>query len=139
VQYFLRTLRAKVEEKADRWPDRIATPRWGEVRTLTDFDDRYTAPLNGFRDALDYYQRASSKPLLEAIAVPTLLVNAANDPFLGPPCYPRETAATHPHLTLDIPEEGGHVGFARTRSNGVYWSEARAASFLNSHVLPKRA
>jgi len=66
--------------------------------------------------------------------VPTLLVNAANDPFLGPPCYPREVAADHPHLTLDIPDEGGHVGFARTDHDGVYWSEEHAASFLGDHV-----
>ena len=135
VQYFLRTLRAKVDEKADRWPDRITTPSWGEVRTLTDFDDRYTAPLNGFRDAVDYYRRASSKPLLDRITVPTLLVNAANDPFLAPPCYPRDIAAQHPHLTLDVPDEGGHVGFTRTSHDGMYWSEERAASFLGDHVL----
>jgi hypothetical protein len=134
VQYFLRTLRAKVEEKVDRWPDRIAAPAWGEVRTLTDFDDRYTAPLNGFRDAADYYQKASSKPFLDHITVPTLLVNAANDPFLAPPCYPRALATDHPHFTLDVPVEGGHVGFTRIDSDGVYWSEQRAVSFLENHV-----
>ena len=134
MQYFLRTLRTKVEEKAARWPDRITAPGWGEVRTLTDFDDRYTAPLNGFRDAMDYYRQASSKPLLHRIAVPTLLVNAANDPFLAPPCYPRDIAADHSCLTLDVPDAGGHVGFARTDHDGVYWSEERAVSFLADHV-----
>jgi predicted alpha/beta-fold hydrolase len=130
VQYFLRTLRAKVKRKAARWPDRIDAPGLTEVRTLVAFDDRYTAPLNGFRDAVDYYRQASSKPFLNRIAIPTLLVNAANDPFLAAPCYPRSIARDHPLLTLEIPEEGGHVGFAAFHRDGLYWSERRAAAFL---------
>jgi hypothetical protein len=130
VQYFLRTLRTKVQHKAARWPERLQAPGLTEVRTLVAFDDRYTAPLNGFRDALDYYRRASSKPLLAAITVPTLLVNAANDPFLGAPCYPRAIAQDHAHLTLEVPPEGGHVGFPAFNGNGLYWSEQRAAAFL---------
>lgn len=130
VQHFLRSLRAKIRHKAARWPDRVEAPGWTEVRTLIAFDDRYTAPLNGYRDAMDYYRQASSKPLLEAIAIPSLLVNAANDPFLAPPCYPRTTAKQHAHLTLDVPAEGGHVGFAAFNRDGWYWSEQRAAAFL---------
>ena len=132
VQYFLRTLRAKVRAKASRWPAAIDAPGFGEVRTLTAFDDRYTAPLNGFQDAQDYYQRASSKPLLQHIAVPTLLVNAANDPFLAPRCYPYAIAGTHRHVTLEVPAEGGHVGFAPSNASGAYWSEQRTADFLEA-------
>lgn len=134
AQYFLRTLRAKVRQKARRWPDRIAVPRWNEARTLTDFDNRYTAPLNGFRDAADYYRRASSRPLLQHITVPTLLVNAANDPFLATPCYPRAIARAHTHLTLEVPEAGGHVGFPPCHNDGLYWSEQRAAAFLGRAI-----
>lgn len=130
VQYFLRSLRAKIKHKAARWPERLQAPSLTETRTLVAFDDRYTAPLNGFRDALDYYRRASSKPLLDRIAIPTLLVNAANDPFLAAPCYPRAIAQNHPHLTLDVPSEGGHVGFPVFNGDGLYWSEQRAAAFL---------
>ena len=100
------------------------------VRTLRDFDDAYTAPLNGFRDADTYYRAASSKPLLSEIAVPTLLVNAANDPFLADACYPTAIAVDHPHLTLEVPASGGHVGFVTVSDTGTYWSERRAASFL---------
>lgn len=134
TRYFLHTLLAKVRAKAEHWPDEIEAPGPGEVRTLTAFDDRYTAPLNGFRDAHDYYQCASSKPLLKHIAVPTLLVNAANDPFLAPTCYPRSLARRHPYVTLEIPDEGGHVGFPSIGANGTYWSERRAAEFLEDVV-----
>lgn len=132
VQYFLRTLRSKVQEKAQRWPRRITAPGLTDVRTLIAFDDRYTAPLNGFRDAMDYYRRASSKPFLDRITIPTLLVNAANDPFLAASCYPRSIARDHSHLTLEVPAEGGHVGFASFNGDGLYWSEQRAAAYLDA-------
>jgi len=105
------------------------------VRTLTDFDDAFTAPLNGFRDARDYYRQSSSKPLLEKIAVPTLLLNAANDPFLPDTCYPFDIARRHDLLTLDVPDEGGHVGFVTSEPDGAYFSEIRAARFLSSQVV----
>ena len=132
VQYFLRSLREKVADKAERWPERVAPPHPGTVRTLRAFDDRYTAPLNGFRDAQDYYRRASSRPVLAGIRIPTLLVNAANDPFLAAPCYPTEVAAGHPCFALDVPDGGGHVGFVTFDDAGEYWSEQRAAAFLDA-------
>ena len=128
TQYFLRSLREKVAHKRKHWPERV--PPMDGVRTLLDFDDRYTAPLNGFEGAYDYYRRASSKSFLPDIRVPTLLVNAGNDPFLGDTCYPLAIARDHPHVTLDAPDEGGHVGFPDADSDGLYWSERRAVAFL---------
>jgi hypothetical protein len=130
TQYFLRSLREKIRQKAERHPNGVRTDALAHVRTLRDFDDAYTAPLNGFRDADTYYREASSKPLLSALAVPTLLVNAANDPFLAPACYPTGIAEGHPHFTLEVPDSGGHVGFVTFNETGTYWSERRAASFL---------
>ena len=130
TQYFLRSLREKIREKAERHPNGVRTDALPHIRTLRDFDDAYTAPLNGFRDANTYYREASSKPLLSDVAVPTLLLNAANDPFLAPSCYPTGIAEGHPHLTLEVPESGGHVGFVTFSETGTYWSERRAASFL---------
>jgi hypothetical protein len=132
TQYFLRSLRRTVEAKAARHPGAVRTAPLAEVRTLVDFDDAYTAPLNGFRSAEDYYARASSKPVLGAVGVPTLLVNAANDPFLPAACYPEALAADHRCLALEIPESGGHVGFVAFNARGEYWSEQRAAAFLSS-------
>lgn len=130
TQYFLRSLREKIRRKAERHTDGVRTDALAHIRTLRDFDDAYTAPLNGFRDADTYYREASSKPLLHQVVVPTLLVNAANDPFLSDTCYPTDVAEDHPHLTLEVPDSGGHVGFVSLDNTGEYWSERRAASFL---------
>ena len=71
---------------------------------------------------------------LPRIPIPALLVNAANDPFLGPGCFPRDEAAASRHFHLEVPDGGGHCGFARR--GGEYWSEIRAAEFLAGGTLP---
>lgn len=128
--HFLRQLRATVEAKAAQFPDAISTAAFSHIRTLRDFDEHYTAPLHGFAGATDYYTRVSSLPLLPSIAVPTLLINAANDPFLSASCYPEPVAARHAALTLSTPQYGGHVGFVQPNRNGEYWSETTAGRFL---------
>jgi predicted alpha/beta-fold hydrolase len=132
TQYFLRSLRLKMRVKARQYPDRVPTEPLRKIRTLRGFDDAYTAPLHGFNDADDYYRQASSKPLLSNIPIPTLLLNAANDPFLPPSCYPHSIAREHDPLTLEVPESGGHVGFVSFNETGEYWSEQRTTSFLTS-------
>lgn len=131
TQYFLRALRQKVRVKAKQHPDRVSTEWLWKTHTLRGFDDAYTAPVHGFRDADHYYRRASSKPLLPDITVPTLLLNAADDPFLPPACYPYSTARNHDCLTLEVPENGGHGGFVSFNDSGEYWSEHRTTSFLS--------
>ncbi len=132
TQYFLHSLRQKIHVKARQHPGRVSTRRLRKIRTLRGFDDAYTAPLHGFRDADDYYRQASSKPVLSDLTVPTLLLNAANDPFLPDPCYPRSIAQEHGRLVLEMPESGGHVGFVSFNDAGEYWSERRTTSFLTS-------
>ncbi|MFB6229642.1 MAG: YheT family hydrolase [Salinibacter sp.] len=132
TQYFLHSLRQKMRVKAEQHPNRVSTDRLRRIRSLRGFDDAYTAPLHGFRDADDYYRQASSKPVLSDVAVPALLLNAANDPFLADPCYPHSIAQAHAHLVLEVPESGGHVGFVSFNDAGEYWSERRAFSFLAS-------
>lgn len=132
MRHFLRNLRRKIREKAAAFPASVSTGGLGRIRTFREFDGTYTAPLNGFLSAEDYWTKASSKPSLGGITVPTLLVNALNDPFLGPECFPREEAAANPHLHLELPESGGHLGFI-TRGE-EYWFESRAVDFLNQVV-----
>ena len=132
TRYFLRSLRQKMRVKARQHPDRVSAEPLRGIRTLRGFDDAYTAPLHGFDGADDYYRQASSKPVLPNIAVPTLLLNAANDPFLPAACYPYASARSHEHLTLEVPESGGHVGFVSFTDAGEYWSEQRTTSFLTS-------
>lgn len=103
-----------------------------KIKTLMDFDDRYTAPLHGYKDAIDYYTRCSSVHFLQDISIPVLIVNALNDPFLGESCYPREQMTKNPFITFETPAFGGHVGFTQFNKNGLYWSEERAISFLTT-------
>ncbi len=124
---FLKTLRAKVREKDSRFPGILNTDGLDAMRSFADFDDRFTAPLHGFKGADDYWKRSSSRQFLGDITIPTLLVNAANDPILGTACYPYEEAASSDSLFLETPSQGGHVGFG---SGAEYWSETRAAEFL---------
>ena len=128
MERFMKTLRAKVKRKHQDFPDILDISGVDAMRTFAQFDDRFTAPLHGFDDALDYWKRSSCKQFLSNIAIPTLLVTAANDPILGPACYPRKEAETSDHFFLEIPSQGGHVGFGTGKE---YWSEKRAVEFLS--------
>lgn len=130
VRHFLRKLAGKARQKAGHFADAPDPAVAASARTFHAFDDHFTAPVHGFESADDYYARASSRPLLTSIAVPTLLVNALDDPFLGPTCYPSPEAAANPLLTLLTPRTGGHVGFLQR--DGTYWSEAVAVRFLRA-------
>ncbi len=130
MERFLAALRAKIRAKRQRFPDQIDISGIDRIRSFREFDDRFTAPLHGFRDAEDYWERSSSRQFLTRITRPTLLVNARNDPFLGPGCHPFEEAAASDCFHFESPAEGGHVGFPTFGKGGEYWSEARAAGFL---------
>ena len=101
-----------------------------KLRTFRQFDDRFTAPLHGFRDALDYWRRSSSRQYLSGIDRRTCIINAANDPFLGPRCYPVQEVRANESLTLLTPPTGGHVGFVGSGRGGMYWSEWMTMRFL---------
>ncbi|WP_332308272.1 YheT family hydrolase [Desulfonatronovibrio magnus] len=130
VMYFMRSLRAKIRLKAKMFPQVVDPRDLNRTWTFRDFDNRYTAPLNGFRDAEDYYAKASCLHFLKNIRIPSLLVQAQDDPFLTPSCFPLEQASKNPNLFLEIPKYGGHVGFHLLDSNNIYWSEYRAGKFL---------
>ena len=127
---FMRTLSAKATEKAGRFDDAPDPSGFARMRTFRQFDGAFTAPVHGFASADDYWRRASSLPALPTIRVPTLLVNALDDPFLSGSCYPRAEADVNECLTLLTPRHGGHVGFVR--SGGVYWSEEAVGRFLDA-------
>lgn len=126
TQRFLRSLTAKVKAKP-ALSRVVDVTRLDSIKTLMEFDDVFTGPVHGFAGALDYYTRCSSIHALPSITVPTLVINAKNDPFLSEDCFPR---ASYDSVTLEYPERGGHVGFAQFGGNGVYWSEMRALSFM---------
>ena len=117
TRMFLRTMKAKAGAKWQQHPGLFDRERLRAARTLYEFDNVFTAPLHGFRDTEDYWARASAKPHLRRIRIPTLLLNARNDPFVPAHCLPgpREVGR---FVTLWQPAQGGHVGFARGRFPG---------------------
>ena len=135
MKRFTRMLHEKIKAKMRIMPDRINDEGYNLIKTFRQFDDRYTAPLNGFRDAQDYYDRASSRQFIPKITIPTLLVNAKNDPFLSKQCYPIEEVETNPSFFLEMPTSGGHVGFIAFNNRKEYWFESRVVSFLNNLEL----
>ena len=132
---FMRSLTGKVAEKAARFDDAPAPAVVRRARTFRQFDGLFTAPVHGFASAEDYWERSSSLPLLGRVRVPTLLVNALDDPFLGPTCFPTEAAQANPWLTLLTPQFGGHVGFVRR--GGPYWSEEVVGRFVDAAVAAR--
>ncbi|TGE25681.1 alpha/beta fold hydrolase [Hymenobacter aquaticus] len=131
---FLKSLRAKMRQKAELLPGQIDITDLELLLNFPQFDDRFTAPMHGFKSADDYYEQSSSGKYLANITIPTLLVNAENDPFLAPSCFPRGIAAASEFVFLETPPEGGHVGFAEGTPDGEYYSERRAVEFLTAKV-----
>lgn len=129
VRRFLRMLRVKIRAKMHLVPGAMDDRDYGRIKNFRQFDDRYTAPLHGFADALDYYRQASCRPLLGRIALPALMVNALDDPLLGPGCFPWAEARASASFFLETPAHGGHVGFMV--GGGRYWSEERAVRFIS--------
>ncbi len=129
---FLKHLKAKLYEKQLAFPERLSIADIDGCRSLIAVDDLYTSKAHGYTDAMAYYKACSSKQFLTRIEVPTLLVNAANDSFLGSKCYPVVEAKNNSNLHLEIPKYGGHVGFYLP--NNVYYHEQRILDFLEAYV-----
>ncbi len=130
MKQFLVSLHKKVKLKMEQMPGEINDNGYERIRDFKGFDDRYTAPIHGFRDAEDYWEKCSSIRLLSAIRIPTLIVNALDDPFLQGSCFPIEEAKNSRYVYLEMPVHGGHVGFVQFNEDGSYWSENRAVEFL---------
>jgi predicted alpha/beta-fold hydrolase len=131
---FLVTMKQKGTDKLRAHPQLFDRERMRAARTLREFDDVVTAPLHGYRDVADYWTRASARPVLGDIAVPTLVLNARNDPFL-PARALAAPAEVSPAVHLEYPREGGHVGFVTGRFPGsVEWMPRRVCEFLASRL-----
>ncbi len=133
MRRFVVALRAKLASKRHLFPPGISLETFREMRTFRDIDTLYTAPAHGFLDAEDYWRQCSGCAFLPAIRRPVLLLQADDDPFLGPGCYPCAEAAASQWVTLDITRGGGHVGFV-ARQRG--WLENRVLDFLEAVPEP---
>jgi hypothetical protein len=132
MKRFIKMLHEKIKLKMELYPGQVDDIDYHKIKNFKHFDDRYTAPLNGFKNAEDYWTKCSSNHFIHNIQIPALIINALNDPFLDGPCFPYEKVKNNKNVFLVTPQYGGHAGFASLKSKEMYWSEKRAISFLNS-------
>ena len=134
ARHFLRTLIPAAQAKDRIFPGRIDLQRALQSRTLGEFDDAVTAPLHGFLGVDDYYARSSAGPLLAGIETPTLLLHAANDPFLPAAALPRPERLPAA-VTLELHRHGGHVGFVHGPLPGrIDWLPQRLLAHFAAHL-----
>jgi hypothetical protein len=136
--YFTSSLKRRLRRKARLFPDRYHTDGLGAIRSVRQFDDRFTAPAFGFGTAANYYAQASSLPHLSRVARPTLIIAAADDPFIPIASFRDPAIASNPNITLLTPAHGGHVGFVGRRSDSEdrFWAENRVVEFCRTHARP---
>jgi predicted alpha/beta-fold hydrolase len=134
TRVFLRTLKPKCVQKLKQFPNLFDRESMLQARDLYEFDNVVTAPLHGYRNTDDYWNRASAKHVLNDITVPTLVLNAQNDPFLPARHLPHSASR---QVTLDYPLYGGHVGFAAGGLPGsLNWLPQRMVRFLQGDAAP---
>ncbi len=128
---FKKHLIERLRLKQKQFPDIISIDEINKIKTLKDFDDAYTSKAHGFKDALDYYDKSSCLQFLPNIKVPSLIINALDDSFLSPECFPVKEAKNNTNLFLEMPKFGGHVGFFDKKN--VYYNEKRALEFIQNN------
>jgi uncharacterized protein len=137
---FVRNLKARMKRKAAAVPGLFSLDPLRAVRSVRQFDEAYTAPHHGFRDAADYYHRASAMRVIDKIRVPALILTAADDPFV-PPAPFRDPAVTgNPNITVIVTDDGGHCGYIERASPGYdgYWAEREIVQFTEIHARGTR-
>jgi hypothetical protein len=130
LRRFLKSLKAKIIHKSQVIPGSLNIEKIEQINTFVAFDNRYTGPIHGFKDAKEYYAKCSSLYVVQNINIPTLLVNAQNDPFLSNECFPYKEAISSSNFHFEAPLSGGHCGFI-TLGKTTNWAEQRAIAFLN--------
>jgi predicted alpha/beta-fold hydrolase len=130
LRRFLRALKSKLQRKIEQFPELSDQIKVEQVSSFEDFDNIFTAPLWGYKNAEEYYACASCKRDIRRIRVPTLVINAKDDPMLVEASHPIEESRNHKWVDLELPEHGGHVGFMLSTINGPYWTEQRAIELL---------
>ena len=136
TQHFLGTLKKKVLKKLDDFPGLFDAVAVAKCTTLYQFDNLVTAPLHGFSNTDEYWALSSSKPWLKHIQVPTLVINARNDPFMPSSSLPAQTDVSC-SVSLEFPTEGGHVGFLSSPFPGnLTWLPERVVRFFDNQCKP---
>ncbi len=129
---FLSTLKVKYRQKQRAFPMDLSIDAPRAMTSLKDFDNLYTAPVHGYLNAEDYYQKNSPINTLGTIEQPVLLLNALNDSFLSEACLPTALAQSSKNIYLETPKYGGHVGFYVP--SGPYYNETRVSKFFTAKM-----
>jgi predicted alpha/beta-fold hydrolase len=133
--HFVRSLKARMQRKARLFPGIYNVVGLDRPQTLREFDDAVTAPGGGYRDAADYYQRASAVRVAHLISTPTLIITARDDPFVPVRSFNVPGIMSNRQIQFVAPEWGGHCGFISRRSGYErYWAEARIIEFCARHA-----
>ncbi|MCH7396819.1 alpha/beta fold hydrolase [Belliella sp. DSM 107340] len=127
---FLSKLKIKMQLKGEQFPGLVDMNLLSRVQDFNTFDTHFTAKLHGFRDAADFYQSVSADNWMHDIQIPTLIINALNDPLLYDRCYPIKLAQKSDLIHLEMPKRGGHTGFL-VKGQEFTWAEMRFLGFLN--------
>jgi predicted alpha/beta-fold hydrolase len=132
---FVRNLKARMRRKAGLFPARYSTAPLARIRTVREFDEAYTAPHFGFRDASEYYHRASALRVAGEIRVPTLILAAEDDPFVPSETFTDRAVAGNPWITVRVSPHGGHCAFLTAAEPGGdgYWAERTVVAFASEH------
>jgi predicted alpha/beta-fold hydrolase len=135
---FVRGLKARMRRKHACEPGRYPIERLADVRSVRGFDEIYTAPHFGFRDADDYYHRASAMRVIERVALPALIITAADDPFVPAEIFRDAALARNRNIRLIVTRHGGHCGFVEDASDGYdgYWAERQIIEFARGILRP---
>jgi len=132
--HFVRNLKKRYRNKVRLFPERYSLDSLHRIRTIREFDDVITAPHFGYRDAMDYYHRASALRVVPQIRVPTLVLTAQDDPLIPFVSFRDPALTANPHITLVAPAHGGHCGFVSCRDGDErFWAEARILEFCREH------
>lgn len=130
IKRFLKRLNAKARQKELIYPDATDYQKLYRSRDFLDFDNLYTAPIHGFKDAEEYWQKCSGKQFIKNITTPTIIINAQNDPFLPKECYPIDEYKNNQNVELLTPKHGGHVGFPKL-VDGLNYYEKVVLEFIS--------
>ena len=133
---FVRNLKARMRRKQRYWPGRFDLSHLSRIRTVRQFDDAYTAPYHGFRDAADYYYRASSTRVAARIAAPTLIIAAKDDPFIPAVQFASQDVRDNASVSILLTEHGGHCAYVAESSpdSDGYWAESTAVDWIARHA-----
>lgn len=132
---FLTSLKKKISLKRYQSPEWFNWEKLAVIKTIKEFDTIYTAPVNGYASADEYYEKNSCRNYLKNVEIPTLLLNALDDPFLSRHCMPFVEANANPKLFFHFTRKGGHVGFHSPKIEGkIHWHEQKIVDFICAHL-----